>query len=165
MAAKVKASIPARVLDISATGMQIELDTALRPNVTCELKIILEGGDVNLRGTVRRCRAWGFGLGEKDQRVLVYRAGVEFAEIPAECLAQLRSQLLTAEAGGGEAAGTGAAEASASRGEVEGVPFPAEKIEETCGAAPPEAARGRSGPVKIRISAANVKRILDGEKS
>ena len=42
-----------------------------------------------MRGIVRRCRAWGFGLDERDQRVLLYRAGLEFAEAAPEALVKV----------------------------------------------------------------------------
>jgi len=166
VAAKVKASIPARVLDISAQGMQIELDTSLCPNVTCELRIILDDGDVNLRATVRRCRAWGFGLGDKDQRVLVYRAGIEFGEIPPECLDRLRSQLLTGDQGiVGEPGGDGNATGAAGQRTFGDSPFPLEELEATDHKPAPDTHAPRDGPVKIRINAANVRRILDSKKS
>jgi len=92
--AKVKSSVPARVLDVSCKGMQLELARALQPHDTCELKVLFDDGELTLRATVRRCRAWGYALGENDQRVLVYRAGVEFPELSEEMLERLRGQLV-----------------------------------------------------------------------
>lgn len=146
--AKVKSSVPARVLDVSSRGMQLELATALHPQVTCELKVLLDDGELNLRATVRRCRAWGYALGENDQRVLLYRAGVEFPELSGELLERLRGQLVE--------------EASA----VSPVPH----VEEAGGAGsepvPPVAAPGgpavaaRKGPVKIRIASERVRKLM-----
>jgi hypothetical protein len=164
--AKVKASVPARVLDVSMMGMQIELETALRPNVTCELRIILEDGDLNLRATVRRCRAWGFGLGDKDQRVLVYRAGIEFAEISPECLERLRSQLLGGpeQASVPESGGDGLAAGETLDGTagVDGVVF--DEAAHVAPEAEPRKQTPHAGPVRIKISAARVRRILDSNK-
>ncbi|HPC82225.1 MAG TPA: PilZ domain-containing protein [Thermoanaerobaculaceae bacterium] len=87
--AKVKAALPARVLDISSHGAQLEVTTSLRPLTSCDLRIALPDGEVTIRSVVRRCKAWGFGLDEKEQRVLLYRAGVEFSDVPPEVLARL----------------------------------------------------------------------------
>lgn len=94
VAAKVKAALPARVLDISSQGAQLEVTTSLRPLTSCDLRIALPDGEVTIRSVVRRCKAWGFGLDEKEQRVLLYRAGVEFSEIPPEVLARLTAAFL-----------------------------------------------------------------------
>jgi hypothetical protein len=68
--ARVKTFLPARIVDISPRGAQLELGTSLRPQVPCDLRIQLEGGDIVVHGMVRRCRAWGFGLDEKDQHLV-----------------------------------------------------------------------------------------------
>lgn len=94
VSAKVKAALPARVLDISSHGAQLEVTTSLRPLTSCDLRISLPDGEVTIRSVVRRCKAWGFGLDEKEQRVLLYRAGVEFSEVPPEVLARLSSAFL-----------------------------------------------------------------------
>lgn len=94
VAAKVKAALPARVLDISSQGAQLEVATSLRPLTSCDLRIALPDGEVTIRSIVRRCKAWGFGLDEKEQRVLLYRAGLQFAEVPPEVLARLSATFL-----------------------------------------------------------------------
>jgi hypothetical protein len=97
--ARVKTSLPARILDISSRGAQLEVANCLKPNVVCELRLHLMDGEVTVRALVRRCRAWGFGLDEREQRVLLYRAGVEFSEMAPEVLARLRSQFALPESG------------------------------------------------------------------
>lgn len=92
--AKVKAALPAHVLDISSHGAQLEVTTSLRPGTSCDLRISLPDGEVTIRSVVRRCRASGFGLDGKEQRVLLYRAGVEFSEVPPEVLARLSATFL-----------------------------------------------------------------------
>ncbi len=151
--AKVKSSLPARVLDVSSRGMQLELATALHPQVTCELKVLLDDGELSLRATVRRCRAWGYALGENDQRVLLFRAGVEFPELSGELLERLRGQLVQ--------------EASAVS-PVPGAEEPDEADEIGGEPVPPVAAQGgtssaaRSGPVKIRIASERVRKLMQG---
>lgn len=138
VAAKVKASIPARVVDISASGLQLELATSLRPQAGCELRVQFDGGDISVRATVRRCRAWGFGLDERDQKVLLYRAGLEFDEISPKALEQL-ARLTSAEPEPPPPTATG--------------PQADEPVTHH--------APARSGPVKVRISAEHVRAILE----
>ncbi|OFV82332.1 MAG: hypothetical protein A2Y78_01935 [Acidobacteria bacterium RBG_13_68_16] len=142
-----KTFLPARIVDISSRGAQIELATSLRPEVPCDLRIQLESGDIVVHGIVRRCRAWGFGLDEKDQRVLLYRAGIEFEEAAPEALTRMIAKAL------------GAAEERARGGQAAKAP-----PKETGGAKADEEGRPRAprkeGPVKIRISSEHVRRVL-----
>lgn len=84
IAAKVKAFLPARVVDISRTGVQLELSSLLRIGVVCDVKLSLDGEELRWPATVRRCRAAAFGVDEQGQKVLLYRAGLEFASISDE---------------------------------------------------------------------------------
>ena len=145
--ARVKTFLPARIVDISSRGAQIELATSLRPELPCDLRIQLESGDIVVHGIVRRCRAWGFGLDEKDQRVLLYRAGIEFEEAAPEALTRMIAKALgTAEemVRGGQAAKAPPKEASGAKADDEGRPR----------------APRSGGPVKIRISSEHVRRVL-----
>jgi hypothetical protein len=109
LSAKVKNSLVARVVDMSAKGVQLELTTSLKPEVPCELRIQLEDEEIVVHGVVRRCRAWGFGLNENDQKALLYRAGVEFVEAPPAALAKMITSILGVESGAKDAqAGEGA---------------------------------------------------------
>ncbi len=163
--AKVFASFPVRVLDVSERGAQIEVERSLRPNVGCELRFPSPDGEFTIRARVRRCRAWGFVLNESDQRVLVFRAGVEFDTPNAELLRKLR--LAAAEGApwqeGGSASGGASPEAAGplSGGAPAAVAPPAS----VAGAEPaPDpalpAATPPRGPVKIRIRSDHVRRIL-----
>lgn len=144
--AKVKASVPVRIVDISTGGAQLELATALRPHVPCEIRLLLDGAELILSSTVRRCRAWGFGFDESDRKVLLYRAGIQFEGLPDKVLSRLRATFVELEPPQIE---VHAAEADgAVRAEPE---EPKEKS---------KAPRG-DGPVKIRISSEHVRRILD----
>jgi hypothetical protein len=78
--AKVRAYIPARVVDISLSGIQVELAQSLPPRLTCDLRFQMQDAEVILRAMVRRCRVWGAGSDEKEQKVLLYRAGLQFDE-------------------------------------------------------------------------------------
>jgi len=154
---KLKSSLPARVLDISAGGIQVEVGTSLRPEADCELRVQLAEGEIAVRARVRRCRAWGFGLDESDRRVLLYRAGLQFADLPPEALAKLRRYFETTE-GRAEPTPVAAAPVAAAAAVP---PVVAGALVEGPAAPLPPAPR-RSGPVKIRINSEYVRRILQG---
>ncbi len=92
--AKVLMIQPARILDISSRGAQIEVAGSLQPKRRCDLRIQFADGAFAAHATVRRCHASGFGLDEKDQRVVLYRAGLEFDEVDPESLGRLSSHVL-----------------------------------------------------------------------
>ena len=54
---RVKATVPARIVDISRHGVQLEVPAALRPAVECDLTLPAGAGDVRIRARVQRCRA------------------------------------------------------------------------------------------------------------
>ncbi len=92
--AKIMAAVPARVLDISSRGALIEVARVLQPLRRCDLRIQFPEGEFAVRAIVRRCRAWGFGVDDESQRVMLYRAGLEFEEVAPEYLARLSASLL-----------------------------------------------------------------------
>jgi hypothetical protein len=143
--AKVKSALPARILDISSQGAQLEVITLLRPGVTCDLRIQANDGELSLRAVVRRCKAWGFALDEREERILLYRAGVEFDDPSPEDMARISSSFLFLVRPRGEAAEP---ELLSDRSLV----YPS-------GA--PHHAPVAKGPVKIRISSEAVRQILE----
>lgn len=159
--AKVHASFPVRILDISERGAQLEVERSLRPNVGCELRFPSPDGEFVMRATVRRCRAWGFALSESDQRVLVFRAGVEFDNPDSELLARLRLAAEPRESRRLIAAGPKEATQQAPESLVEG-PHPAATLVPAAAdnAPAPPAGSVPRGPVKIRIRSDHVRRIL-----
>jgi hypothetical protein len=150
LSARVKTFMPARIVDISSRGAQIELATSLRPEVPCDLRIKLEPHDIAMRAIVRRCRAWGFGLDERDQRVLLYRAGIEFEEPAPEALAEMLA----------------AAFAANGRTAVPATERPASPAAEPAKVEPAKEAELRAprseGPVKIRVSSEHIRKVLRG---
>ena len=92
--ARVLASQPARILDISSRGAQVEVTTSLQPSGPCDLRIRFADGEFAAHATVRRCRAAGFGVDDGNQPVVLYRAGLEFDEVDPECLAWLSANVL-----------------------------------------------------------------------
>ena len=157
LSAKVKSSLPARVVDLSARGVQLEIAHSLRPNVSCEVRVQLDGGEVGIRAAVRRCRAVGFGQDERQRTVLLYRAGLEFEDVTADAherlvealrqaaLSQTGAQVLSPAAAGGAVSSGG------------GLPGTED------GQAPLPRAPRPSGPIKIRISSEHVRKIMGTE--
>jgi hypothetical protein len=147
--AKIKAALPARVLDVSSQGAQLEVTTCLRPTTSCDLRISLPDGEVTIRSIVRRCRAWGFGLNDREEKVLLYRAGVEFQDLPPETLARLSAHFLYQLP-------QPFPEEPAS-GEME-----LEFLTEEDGA--PRRAPTHTGPVKIKFDTGVFNRMMQGDK-
>ncbi|MEP0773542.1 MAG: PilZ domain-containing protein [Acidobacteriota bacterium] len=163
--AKVYATFPVRVLDISERGAQLEVERSLRPNVGCELRFPSPDGEYVMRATVRRCRAWGFAMSETDQRVLVFRAGVEFDSPHPELLRKLqlsaepepsRQSIDIGLATVGQAAQGVFAEAVEVTAEAASTAADLPPLPQGPTAAPP----APRGPVKIRIRSDHVRRIL-----
>jgi PilZ domain len=152
LSARVKTFMPARIVDISSRGAQIELATSLRPEVPCDLRIELEPHEIVVHAIVRRCRAWGFGLDERDQRVLLYRAGIEFEEPAPEALTEMLAASL-----GATSAGAPPKAAAAEPG-----PGP-ESAAQPKAEASPRAPRAE-GPVKIRVSSEHIRKVLRGPR-
>jgi hypothetical protein len=92
--AKVLSIQPARVIDISSRGAQIEVAGMLHPSGRCDLRIQFAEGEFSVHATVQRCRASGYGVGQDNEPTVLYRAGLEFDELAPECLAWLSSNVL-----------------------------------------------------------------------
>lgn len=152
--AKVKASVPARVLDLSSRGVLLEIAQSLRPNVTCELRVQLDGSDLGVRALVRRCKAVGFGVDEQNRRVLLYRAGLEFQEMASDVQARLVAAL----------------ERVALSQTAPDMPVPESQSAgdgdhalavEAAPEAPPRRVPRQGGPIKIKISSEHVRKIIN----
>ncbi|MGE5235485.1 MAG: PilZ domain-containing protein [Acidobacteriota bacterium] len=92
--AKVRGRVPARVVDISSHGAQLEVENTWSPQAVIDVRLQLDDGDIILRGRVCRCRAAGFKLNGDDERILLYRCGVEFDEMFPETMAKLSQHVL-----------------------------------------------------------------------
>jgi hypothetical protein len=120
---RVRATVPARILDISHTGVQVEVSTALRPTVECDFSLP-DGKDMlRLRARVRRCRAASFAERSPDSQLMVYRAGLEFLSLSPrqrEVLERLVAQGAAGEVSAppAPAGGSEASEAPRQRGSV-----------------------------------------------
>jgi hypothetical protein len=66
------------LVNLSATGILMELPTALRPGSTCDLSATLAGIPFTALVRVTRCRAGAFATDGKGGRILLYLAAGEF---------------------------------------------------------------------------------------
>ena len=78
--ARIKSSIPVRIVDVSQHGMQVESSSALPPAGQCDIWLPAGDGDVRMRIRVQRCRA-RFVQRQDGLGGLIYHAGIEFMEI------------------------------------------------------------------------------------
>ena len=88
--ARIKSSIPVRIVDVSQHGMQVESTSALPPSGECDIWLPTDGGDVKMRIRVQRCRA-RFVQAQEGYRGLVYQAGLEFLEMSQQARSALVS--------------------------------------------------------------------------
>ena len=90
--ARIKSSIPVRIIDVSTHGMMVESSSAVPPVGACDLWVPGAEGDVKLRVRVQRSRAQ-FVAGDGQSNGLVYRSGLEFLEMDASARTALDSIL------------------------------------------------------------------------
>jgi hypothetical protein len=90
--ARIKSSIPVRIVDVSSNGMMVESSSAVPPAGACDLWVPGDNGDVKLRVRVQRSRAQ-FVNGANGGRGLVYRSGLEFLEMDEPARAAVESIL------------------------------------------------------------------------
>src|SRR5512140_3698747 len=76
--AQIKSTMPVDLVNLSATGVLMEVPSALRPGSTCDLSASLAGLPFSALLRVTRCRAGAVVENDKGERVLVYQAGGEF---------------------------------------------------------------------------------------
>ena len=87
---RIRASLEARVLNISSCGALLELESPLRPSQECDLRFPGESGaELRVRARIHRCRLERTGDESTEERELRYRAGVEFLYADEESCARL----------------------------------------------------------------------------
>jgi hypothetical protein len=91
VSARIKSSIPVRVVDISQGGVQLELTGALKPASECKVTLPTSWGERELVARVCRCRAQSVSTDEGMK--MVYRAGLEFIDPSDEDLLAIAAGL------------------------------------------------------------------------
>jgi hypothetical protein len=88
-----KSTLAIDILNLSETGLLVEVASTLRPGSTYDLNATF--GGVPFSGLVRitRCRAGGFASDEAGERLLLFRAGGEFVGLSEKQLEALRLAL------------------------------------------------------------------------
>lgn len=92
--ATVKATVPAKILDLSVQGMQVEVASTLRPGVDCNVSVPVPTGNLKLRARVERCRAQSFTSVENSEGGMLYCAGLSFIKPSAEDLEALEDAIV-----------------------------------------------------------------------
>jgi len=108
--ATVKATVPAKILDLSVRGMQVEVASTLRPGVDCNVSVPVPSGDLKIRARVERCRARSFSNVENCEGGMIYHAGLSFVELSTddrEALEDAIVEFSLSEAPGGGTGGNG----------------------------------------------------------
>ena len=81
---RLRSTMEASILDLSADGLCLELPASLRPNGIYDLQADLPGHRITARIRVTRCRAGGFREDGNGGRSLLFQAGAEFLWTGAE---------------------------------------------------------------------------------
>jgi hypothetical protein len=98
---RVRATVEARLLDLSPTGARIEHANLLRPGFTCVLELPPSLGALSLSVQVVRSNVTHAAEKESGERKLRYESGLAFLEMTRDQRASLES-LLDRLAPGGE---------------------------------------------------------------
>jgi hypothetical protein len=96
--ARIKSSIPVRIVDVSKHGMKVESTSALPPSGECDIWLPTDDGDVRMRIRVQRCRA-RFMNTDDGFRGLMYHAGLEFLDLDELAESALKSIVEKLEGG------------------------------------------------------------------
>src|SRR5262245_45070484 len=86
MYGRIKSGLPARILDISLHGVQLEVGQSLQRRAEYRFSLPTSDGTLVLRACVRRCSLTGLRKPELPggESQPVYRAGLEFVEVGPE---------------------------------------------------------------------------------
>ena len=98
---RVRATIEARILDLSIIGARIEHQNLLRPGFTCTLELPLALGAHSLAVRVVRSSVVGTEQSEAGERLLRYESGLAFVGITEEQQISLKKILERLTPGGG----------------------------------------------------------------
>jgi hypothetical protein len=90
---QLKSTLPVEILNLSETGLLLELASTLRPGSTYDITATLDGSPFAGLVRITRCRAGGFSPDGKGGRLLMFRAGGEFVGLPEKEMEGLRRVL------------------------------------------------------------------------
>jgi PilZ domain len=78
---QLKTTTPVSILNVSPTGLLMEVAASLRPGSTYDLVASVSGVPFTVLVKVTRCRAGGFMPDGRGGRLLQFRAGAEFVNL------------------------------------------------------------------------------------
>ncbi len=81
---RLRSTLEASILDLSADGLRLQLSASLRPNAVYDFQADLSGHRVAVQIRITRCSAGGFRDDGRGGRCLLYNAGAEFLWTGAE---------------------------------------------------------------------------------
>jgi hypothetical protein len=90
---RIRATLNARLLDLSTTGARIEHHNLLRPGFTCTFELPATMGALILPARVVRSTVVGTEKGPAGERLLRYESGVAFGELTVDQQAALETVL------------------------------------------------------------------------
>jgi hypothetical protein len=90
---RIRATLSARLLDLSTTGARIEHHNLLRPGFSCTIELPESMGALLLPARVVRSTVVGTEEGPAGERLLRYESGVAFGELAAAQQAALETVL------------------------------------------------------------------------
>ena len=90
---RIRATLNARLLDLSTTGARIEHHNLLRPGFTCTFELPATMGALILPARVIRSTVMGTDAGPTGERLLRYESGVAFGELTVDQQAALEAVL------------------------------------------------------------------------
>jgi hypothetical protein len=90
---RIRATLSARLLDLSITGVRIEHHNLLRPGLPCTIELPETLGALILPARVARSTVAGTEDGPAGERLLRYESGLAFGDLTADQRAALENVL------------------------------------------------------------------------
>lgn len=90
---RVRATLEARLIDLSAGGARIQHQNLLRPGFACTLEFPTSLGEVSVPVQVVRCVVIGTGVDRLGERTLRYESGLQFGNLTSEQRASIEAVL------------------------------------------------------------------------
>lgn len=90
----IKASVPARILDLSVHGMQVEVGVALQPSADHNVTLPAGEEKLQLRARVQWCRATPRTNGEITAGGMTFHAGLSFLYLSEEDIHHLEDLIV-----------------------------------------------------------------------
>lgn len=101
LGSRIRATLEARLLDLSTTGARIEHYNLLRPGFTCSLELPSQFGSMNLPVRVVRSDIVGTQKSASGDQLLRYESGLTFISLTPDQVAAVENIVKRLSPGGG----------------------------------------------------------------